>query len=61
MALGDLDYPISGHLLEHQPGFGEVLSELDVMLALDFREAQLEIADQRLDDGAADMVVLFAA
>ena len=61
MALGDLDHPISGHLLEHRPGFGEVLSELDVMLALDFREAQLEIADQRLDDGATDMVVLFAA
>jgi len=61
MAVANLDHSISGHLLEHRPGFGEVLPELDIVVTLDLREAQLEIADQRLDDGAADMVVLIAA
>ena len=61
MALADLDQSVCGHLFQHRPGLGEVMAEFDGMIVFDSGEAELEITDERLDDVAADQIVLIAA
>jgi len=59
--VGQFDKTICSHLLQNRPAFGEIVPEFDAEIALDPFKAELEIADESLNDGAPDTVVLIAA
>ena len=54
------DQPVRGHGLERRPLRGEIASKIDIERLLDVRERYMQIANDLLDDFAADTIVLIA-